>query len=236
MTTCAIDGCDGKAKTRGWCHAHYMRWYTTGSTGSPVVVRREKGRTCSLNGCERAHQGRGYCDGHLRRFILTGEPGPVEFEPRNPGSVCSIADCDNPHVGKGLCDKHLQRLRKTGSATTPLPQHPANWTGNAATYNAVHLRLRKARGKARDQVCKNCGAQAEHWSYDYSEANPKRDPDRGPYSLDLSRYRPLCQPCHRRFDAEQTRTKGCSVKGCERPHKARGMCDPHYRKALAAER
>jgi hypothetical protein len=28
--TCAIDGCDGKSRTRGWCSAHYQRWRRTG--------------------------------------------------------------------------------------------------------------------------------------------------------------------------------------------------------------
>ena len=28
--TCSINGCDGRAVTRGWCHKHYQRWRKTG--------------------------------------------------------------------------------------------------------------------------------------------------------------------------------------------------------------
>jgi hypothetical protein len=27
---CAVDGCDRKPRTRGWCRSHYGRWYRTG--------------------------------------------------------------------------------------------------------------------------------------------------------------------------------------------------------------
>lgn len=32
---CAVEGCDGEATTRGWCHAHYQRWR---KHGDPLVV------------------------------------------------------------------------------------------------------------------------------------------------------------------------------------------------------
>ena len=27
---CSVDSCDRRAESRGWCSAHYWRWYTTG--------------------------------------------------------------------------------------------------------------------------------------------------------------------------------------------------------------
>jgi hypothetical protein len=44
------------------------------------------------------------------------------------------------------------------------------------------------------------------WAYDYSDPNARSDARRGPYSLDLNRYIPLCRSCHKRFDlAHRTR-------------------------------
>ena len=225
MTTCKIEGCDGPVKTRGWCQAHYARWLRTGDTGPADVVRKSPGRACSVAGCSRKHQGRGYCDGHLRRVIATGEPGPAEFEPRKPkGDRCIVDGCDHLRYAKDVCDRHYQRLRKYG--TLDLPEREG-----AATYNAVHLRIRAQRGPAKDNTCP-CGAAAEHWAYVRGDDQSVRYDERGrPYSIDLSRYVALCRTCHRRMDAEATRTRGCSVDGCEGEHKSRGMCSKHYQAA-----
>lgn len=40
MEKCSIEGCDGKMKSRGWCHKHYMRWYQTGSAEPTLVEKR----------------------------------------------------------------------------------------------------------------------------------------------------------------------------------------------------
>ena len=226
MTTCKIEGCDGPVKTRGWCQAHYARWLRTGDTGPADVVRKSPGRACSVAGCSRKHQGRGYCDGHLRRVIATGEPGPAEFVPRKPKGDRGIVDgCDHLRYAKDVCDRHYQRLRKYG--TLDLPEREGS-----ATYNAVHLRLRAQRDAAKDSTCP-CGAAAEHWAYVRGDDQSVRYDNEGrPYSTDLSRYEALCRTCHRRMDAEATRTHGCSVPGCDGTHKARGMCNRHYRQAL----
>lgn len=234
MAQCSIDGCDGEAKTRGWCQAHYMRWFMKGDTGSADIVRRPKGRTCSLDGCDRPHQGRGFCDTHLQRFIKYGDPGPAAIEARNPGAKCSIDGCVRPASARGWCNAHYLRWRKTGDPLTPLPERGPRWLGAEASYNAVHLRLRAERGPATSHECARCGARADEWAFDHSDMNAKVDDLGRAYSTDLSTYLALCRSCHRSLDAK--RTIGCGVLGCDRPHKARGFCDRHYRKMLAAER
>lgn len=234
MTECSVAGCDGTAKTRGWCQVHYMRWYTTGDVRADVpVVRRPKGRTCTVPGCGRPHQGRGYCDGHLRRFLVNGDPGPAEFEPRRPGALCSIDGCGKPAEGRGWCNAHYLRWRKTGDPLTPLPEHGPNWVGDSVGYGAMHRRIRALRGRARDQVCVDCGAEAEHWSYDHSDADARIDPAKNlPYSTDPYRYVPRCRTCHRRHDAGRL-VRDCSVADCDRVHKAKGLCSKHYQAARA---
>jgi hypothetical protein len=230
---CTVPGCDGIQKTRGWCQAHYMRWWATGVVGTADVVRRPKGRVCSLDGCRRPHSGRGFCDPHLRRFVKYGDPGPAEIEPRNPGAECSIEGCGKPVGGRGWCEAHYQRWRKTGDPLTPLPEHGAGWVGDAVTYMGLHSRLRSQRGKASDHTCVWCGEGADHWAYDHTDPTPMFGPKDQPYSADVNRYQPMCKTCHRRMDADRTRVQGCSVDGCDAEHKAGGLCNKHYQRSRA---
>ena len=74
------------------------------------------------------------------------------------------------------------------------------------SYKAVHTRLRKARGPAKDHVCP-CGAQAFDWAYDHTDPEERhrlvkiagREYEMT-YSQKLEHYRPLCRKCHRRLD------------------------------------
>lgn len=75
------------------------------------------------------------------------------------------------------------------------------------TYNALHSRLRRVRGRARDHVCAECGAQANGWAYQGG------DPDErmaevswhgrafeAPFTTNLDAYSPMCNGCHSRKD------------------------------------
>jgi len=233
--TCSVPGCDGVTKTRGWCQAHYMRWLTTGDIQADVpVVRKPKGRICSVDGCNRKHRSSGFCSTHYVRVAKYGDPGPAGIEPRRPGATCSVDGCDLPLAGLGYCDKHYQRVKKHGSTDLP-HEFGRRWAGDDITYAGVHSRLRKFRGRASDQVCVSCGTTAQHWAYDHTDPHPKIDERGLPFSPDVNRYQPMCQPCHRRMDADRTRTHGCSVDGCSSPHKARGMCNLHYRRSMTEE-
>lgn len=194
-------------------------------------------RRCSVDGCERKHRANGYCETHNFRFKKYGDAGSAAIELRDPTRCCAVDDCSSRARAGGYCEKHYQRFRATGSATTPLPERGPRWTGDRATYNAVHLRIRKMNGPARLQTCFRCGDAADHWAYDHADPNARVDgKHRLPYSLDPDHYIALCKTCHRRMDAEITRTDVCSVPGCGGPHKARGMCNRHYRRALQEER
>lgn len=71
------------------------------------------------------------------------------------------------------------------------------------SYNGVHNRLVRERGDASAHPCgMDCGRQAKHWAYDYSDPEPLMSKIGLPYSLDLSNYWPLCPNCHYRSDKE----------------------------------
>ncbi|MFA9431348.1 HNH endonuclease [Egicoccus sp. AB-alg2] len=75
-TGCAVEGCDGQAKSRGWCHAHYQRWRATGDIRAEVPVRRAG--ACTVDGCDRQRYARELCNTHYRRLLNTGEVRPEQ--------------------------------------------------------------------------------------------------------------------------------------------------------------
>lgn len=72
---------------------------------------------------------------------------------------------------------------------------------SVVSYETVHARLRRLRGRARDQKCIQCGEQAQQWAYQGGDPDERRHPRHDyPYSLELDRYAPMCMSCHRLLD------------------------------------
>lgn len=175
-------------------------------------ICRRPARTCQhLDGCPRPHKAHGWCRAHWERIRKTGKPGPVEIVKRLDSSrPCKVPGCTTP-VGRksarGMCNKHYLRwgvhgdpsVVKVGGASLALEANP-NWSGDDASYTAVHLRLRKQRGRASERQCVDCGQQARHWSYGYRGSIERVDPQMGMYSPDLDSYDPRCVRCHSSFD------------------------------------
>lgn len=104
-----------------------------------------------------------------------------------------------------------------------LPQ----WTGDAASYQAVHSRLRSYRGRAKDQTCA-CGEPATGWAYDHADPNHKVSETGAPYSTDLARYVALCASCHRLMDTAQAGKSRCGTDSGYYRHRRTGSspCQP----------
>ena len=78
---CAVSDCTRPVKTRGWCNAHYMRWFHWGDPlhGGPIRPRgpnkrRKPKKPCSVADCDRNAVCRGWCDKHYRRWLAYGDP------------------------------------------------------------------------------------------------------------------------------------------------------------------
>lgn len=221
---CTVPGCDKPHRARGWCSAHWERWKRWGSVEIPDdKVRREQ---CVAPDCTRkAVRGKGdksLCEGHYMRMRRNGSYGdrPIGclppkipttvLGPKLPPKVCGVEECNTVATERGYCKKHATRLRRHGDPTTYIPHEDRNlptrsdnprWTGDMATSEAVHQRLRKWRGPASTHRCVECGEQAAHWSYNH-DAPDERIAERGAYTTDLSYYSPRCVPCHKRFDLD----------------------------------
>lgn len=85
------------------------------------------------------------------------------------------------------------------------------------SYSQAHLRLKVNRGRADQYECTSCSGPAREWAYMGGDPGELREPgDTRWYSLDQSRYSPMCVPCHRRHD--RARADGRSISVCPRGH------------------
>lgn len=119
VTTCSIDGCDGRAGVpgagRGWCRSHYKRWYRYGDPEAPLRRVHRYDTACTVDDCDTEVYGLGLCELHYAR---TRRRGTVELIERvDPG--CVIDGCDATHYGRDLCRRHYDQTRGPRPGGTP---------------------------------------------------------------------------------------------------------------------
>src|SRR5579862_5256878 len=89
-TTCSVDGCERPPVARGWCHAHYDRWYHRGDAVPDVPIGSLSVRTpCAVDGCDRPIYSTesGLCKTHRNRQLANGTTDLVdEWFPGLPGN------------------------------------------------------------------------------------------------------------------------------------------------------
>lgn len=76
--SCSVPGCNGNAHrsakgSRGWCSAHYQRWYHHGDPLGGRVYADNSG-VCSVEACGVSAHVRGYCRDHYERWKRYGDP------------------------------------------------------------------------------------------------------------------------------------------------------------------
>ena len=131
------------------------------------------------------------------------------MEPVMADATCSVLLPDGTICGLPwrsrkieLCENHYRRKLKYGdpAITRFTPARP---------YDAAHHRIRKARGRAREHRCADCGAPAVQWSLNHRTVTEiQYDTDGAPdgwdtklaYSDDVNDYSPRCRSCHLRYD------------------------------------
>lgn len=150
----------------------------------------------------------GPSDHTRRRALAKGWAPPLAWDDidldTKPSALCAVDDCPRPLSRRGWCEMHYRRWQRSGTTTgTGKTGRPR---GDDASYNAVHLRLGRERGKAREHSC-SCGREAQTWSYDHGDSAALLDERGRPYSTDLDHYQPLCVPCHNRRDKQAKRDR-----------------------------
>jgi hypothetical protein len=91
LQTCAAEGCERQAVTRGWCHGHYLRWSRAGTTSDGVPLDRRPPALCDVADCSRPHHSHGLCRSHLERARRHGDVDPERPVSRRPPGGGSIS-------------------------------------------------------------------------------------------------------------------------------------------------
>lgn len=206
---CSVAGCANPHNAHGLCPMHYQRWK---NHGTPLWEPPVKPTLCSIEGCLKRREKRDFCNMHYTRWRLKGDPGPAGTVVNTQSGECAAEGCAREARTRGLCTLHYGRLRSNGTldaAPSKAGAWNGMWKGDAASYFAIHQRLKVTRGKASDHSCSECGNRARHWAYD--NADPfEREDDGGRYSTNLNHYRPMCVSCHRKFDFNHSKKKAAS--------------------------
>lgn len=168
MKTCSVDGCERPHKARGWCLAHWKRWYRNGDVQADKPF--ETPDQCTVSVCEGEHHAKGLCKAHYnrqRRGVDTSSRVNRSREDR----VCSVEGCDRRYRARGFCASHYRRFMEHGS---PLPDKPlrsntpdtctAEGCSNdylAKGYCSRHYQhfWKYGRVMAPDDECEICGGQ-----------------------------------------------------------------------------
>lgn len=225
MKICAVAGCDRQPKARGWCSLHYGRWQNHGTTEALRVRTDIAHQLTDAQHAERLALYRsglndaaiaervGVTKGTVtswrnRNRLPTHSPmrGPkreerftIRMELWKQGlSETEIAEALGENR-KTIAEWRLRQGLESRAPKLVLEKHGC-WTGDGASYGAVHQRLRSQRGRADVFDCEWCGEPAKHWAYDYACPNAKTS-EHGTYTTDLDHYQPLCVLCHIRGDA-----------------------------------
>ena len=77
--------------------------------------------------------------------------------------------------------------------------------GHGTSYRSAHRKVYRAKGRARDYACVECGGGATDWSYDGldpDEMHGSNNVGTAPraYSMDPNHYQPRCRRCHLQKD------------------------------------
>jgi hypothetical protein len=153
-------------------------------------------RTCSIDDCGKRVTARSWCSMHYYRWRTTGNPHRTASGRMNrePGGVCAVDGCEQPLRKREWCASHYAQWKRTGEV------RPFEYKWGSGGYTSTHKWLRRRLGDAADQACVDCGGPAREWSYVGGGVDERVDERGLAYSRDVSRYRPRCVTCHRRFD------------------------------------
>lgn len=177
--------------------------------------------TCKIDGCEDPAAGRGWCSKHYQRWQNNGDPLVVKRRAKQ-AEVCEREDCESPGFMRGLCLKHYREVQKAERGPCSVEGCEEPWTAHGLCTVHYHRFQRTGSTDAPPETGRPCSVDgceertranqmcAKHYSYWRRHGVPEPPPK--PEKVWL--------PCTAEECAELATRKN-------------GMCNLHYRKAIA---
>ena len=94
---------------RGYCNAHYSRYYRDTSLEGPIRGHDGK-QGCTIAECEKKHYSLGFCSTHYGRH-WSGRPLKRPIQVRDGKQGCAVIECGNKHHSLGYCNTHARSLQ-----------------------------------------------------------------------------------------------------------------------------
>jgi hypothetical protein len=180
--------------------------------------------TCKIDGCSDPVSGRGWCSMHWQRWRNNGDPLIVKRRAKQP-AVCEKPDCGNPGYMRGLCLSHYREVQRSERAPCKVEGCDEPWQAHGLCV--VHYQRFQRTGSTdppgevgRSCSVEGCGGRVraqEMCEKHYRNMRRHGTPEAPP------RPEKVWLPC--------------SEEGCdELATRNNGMCNRHYRKAIANEK
>lgn len=160
-------------KRRGLCYGHYMKAWRYGDASHDAYRPRQ-----DLTG---------------KRF---GKLRVISYERRSGEASRWVCRCECGAESKARTGD----LNRGTVTTCGAVEHQMQ---EIVEYTTAHARVARAKGKASEHACVDCGANGAYWSYDHTDPEELRSasvPSNPPYSLDIEHYEPRCVACHKMFN------------------------------------
>jgi len=119
-------GCSmcGKAvHGRGYCQAHYRRWWLYGSAYGGTQINRQPAE-CTVRPCHRKAVTHNMCQAHADRLRQTGDVRadvPIRERCSKTRTRCGATGCQRQTVAKDYCAAHLHRRNRFGDVLAHIP-------------------------------------------------------------------------------------------------------------------
>lgn len=182
--------------------------------------------TCKIEGCDDPATGRGWCNMHYQRWQSNGDPLIVKRRAKQ-AETCERDGCDKPGFMRGVCLPHYRELQR--AERDPCSVEDCNEPWAARGLCVVHYQrfVRHGSTDAPKETGRPCSVDG------CSERTRARD-----YcSMHYRNWRKYGTPERPVTPKPQRVLLPCIHDGCpEMGTRLNGMCNRHYRWAIAAQR